>query len=79
MSSTTPTLEERVAALERQVDKLLAAQANGNKQKDWRKTIGMFTGDEVMWAIDQAALRFREEDRRLCRERDYRDQFDEEE
>ena len=68
MSATTPTLEERVAALESQVDKLLAAQANGNQQKDWRRTLGMFTGDEVIRAIDEEALRYREEDRRRFKE-----------
>ena len=68
MSTTTPSLEERVAALESQVDKLLAAQANGNKEKDWRRTLGMFTGDEVMRAIDEEALRYREEDRRRFKE-----------
>ena len=68
MSTTTPSLEERVAALESQVDKLLAAQANGNQQKDWRRTLGMFTGDEVMRAIDEEALRYREEDRRRFKE-----------
>jgi hypothetical protein len=71
MSTTTPSLEERVAVLERQVEKLLAAQADGNQQKDWRRTLGMFTGDEVMRAIDEEALRYREEDR--CR---FKEEYD---
>jgi hypothetical protein len=62
-------LEERVAALERQVAELRAALANGARQKDWRRTIGMFTGDEVMKRIDAGALAFREADRRKARRR----------
>jgi hypothetical protein len=61
-------LEERVAALEQQVSTLLAAQSNGGREKDWRRTLGMFTGDEVMRAIDEEALRYREEDRRRFKE-----------
>ena len=68
MSTTTVSLEERVAALEQQVSNLLAAQSNGDKEKDWRRTLGMFTGDEVMRAIDEEALRYREEDRRRFKE-----------
>jgi len=34
------------------------------REKDWRRTLGMFTGDEVMWQICQNAIDFREEDRR---------------
>jgi hypothetical protein len=61
------TLEQRVAALERQVAELRAALVNGARPKDWRRTIGMFTGDEVMSRIDQEALKFREADRRKLR------------
>lgn len=68
MSTTTMSLEERVAALEQQVNSLLAARTNGGTQKDWRRTLGMFTGDEVMRAIDEEARQFREEDRRRFKE-----------
>ncbi len=34
------------------------------RKKDWRRTIGMFSGDPVMKRIDEAALRYREADRR---------------
>ena len=47
-------VEERLAILERQVADLLAAK-NGAPAKDWRSTIGMFTGDEVMKQIDETA------------------------
>jgi hypothetical protein len=60
-------LEERVAALEREVAELREALANGGPKKDWRRTIGMFTGDEVMKQIDEAARKFREADRERAR------------
>ena len=40
------SLEQRVAALERKVAELETTVANGEK-KDWRSTVGMFTGDEA--------------------------------
>jgi hypothetical protein len=64
-----PTLEERVAALEQQVRELREALANGAYQKDWRRTVGMFAGDEVMKRIDEEALKYREADRRKARRR----------
>jgi hypothetical protein len=63
------TLEQRVAALEQQVAELRAAAANGSPEKDWRRTIGMFTGDKVMKQIFDEALRFREADREKARRR----------
>ncbi len=59
-----PKLEERVAALEQQVADLQAARTNGTPPKDWRSTVGMFTGDNIMKQIDEAARKFREADRR---------------
>ncbi len=56
------SLEERVATLEAQVAQLLGRKPDG--EKDWRRTIGRFTGDELMWKICQNALEYREEDRR---------------
>ncbi len=64
-----PTLKERVAALERQMVELQAAVANGGRIKDWRRTIGMFAGDEVMKQIDEEARKFREADRERARRR----------
>ena len=63
------TLEERVADLERQVAQLRQAQANGSPAKDWRRTVGMFTGDEGMMEIFNEAMKIRERDRERARRR----------
>ncbi len=64
-----PSLEERVTILEKEVAELKLALKKGARQKDWRSTIGMFTGDEVMKQIDAEALKYRENDRRRARRR----------
>jgi hypothetical protein len=64
-----PSLEERVAELERQLADLKRAFMHGDRPKDWRRTIGMFAGDEVMKQIDEEARRFREKDRERARRR----------
>lgn len=61
-------LEERVAALENEVA-VLKEKLRSATEKDWRRTIGMFTGDEVMKRIDEEALKYREADRRKARQR----------
>lgn len=53
---TTSTLEKRVTMLEDQVHDLLARLEKTVPTKDWRKTLGMFTGNEGMRRIDEAAL-----------------------
>jgi hypothetical protein len=58
-----PTLEERVSELEKKVAHLMA---NSN-QKDWRRSLGMFTGDEIMKQIDEEGRKIREQDRREAR------------
>jgi hypothetical protein len=63
------SLEERVDSLEHQVAELRAALSDGNRPKDWRRTIGMFTGDAVMKRIDKEARKYREADRRIARQR----------
>ncbi len=67
MSQTT--LADRVAALERQVAELQTALEKGLRPKDWRRTVGMFTGDEVMKRIDEEARKYREADRAKARRR----------
>lgn len=60
MSNNT-TLEDRVAALEGAVEQLMHGS---RRQKDWRRTLGMFAGDELMKQIDAEARKVREADRR---------------
>jgi hypothetical protein len=61
------TLEQRVATLESVVAELTATPKQARRKKNWRRTMGMFTGDEVMKRIDQEALKYREADRRNAR------------
>jgi len=68
MSKTN--LEERVSALERTVAELVQSRRPADRAKDWRRTIGMFSGNELMKQIDAAGLRIREEDRRQARRRE---------
>jgi len=62
-------IEERLAALEREVSDLKRQMVNGTQPKDWRSTVGMFTGDEIMKRIDEHARRYREADRRKARQK----------
>jgi hypothetical protein len=66
--SNTP-LEDRVAALEQKVAKLLAEQPNGSGRKDWRRTVGMFTDDAGMQELFAEAQKIREADRKKARAR----------
>ena len=61
------TLEQRVAALEKQMAEVNAERANGAKQKPWLRTLGIFAGDEGMKEIFDEALKIREKDRRKAR------------
>jgi hypothetical protein len=54
------TLEERVAALESKVEQLVRGPS---RQKDWRRTLGMFAGDELMKEINAKGRKIREADR----------------
>ncbi len=58
------SLEKRVAALEGQMAQLLNGNKPDDRKKDWRRTIGMFAGDDIMREICDNALAIREEDRR---------------
>jgi hypothetical protein len=64
------SLEERVTALEKQLAELEATLRDGRLPKDWRRTIGMFAGDEGMKRIFDAALEYREKDREKARRRE---------
>lgn len=63
-------LESRLARLETQVQELQSQlQAVKSGGKDWRRTIGMFTDDEGMKSVFQAALKLRQADRKKTRSR----------
>jgi hypothetical protein len=61
------SLEKRVAVLEDQVAELRSLVGTGRRVKDWRRTVGMFSGDEVMKRITDYALAYREKDREKAR------------
>jgi hypothetical protein len=63
----TSKLEERVRELERRVAKLRSAMEDRVSIKDWRRTIGMFTGDEGMRERFEEVLRLRKKDRQRAR------------
>ena len=54
---TRATLAERVAALEKQVGALLAASLG--RAKDWRRTRGAFTGDDLMKQVFEEGCKIR--------------------
>jgi hypothetical protein len=60
-------LEPRVAALERQLTELQARVNRLTHTADWRRTIGMFAGDEVMKQIFEEGRKIREQDRERAR------------
>ena len=66
------TVEQRLAALEKRVNELALLLTSGGRVKDWRRTVGMFSGDEVMKRIDEEALKFRERDREKARRKEAR-------
>jgi hypothetical protein len=56
------TLTQRMAALEKQV-KTLLDQFERGRGKDWRRTIGAFSGDEFMREVFAEGQRIREAER----------------
>jgi hypothetical protein len=61
------SIERRLAALKKRVAELSAEQSGAIRQPDWRSTIGMFTGDEIVRQAFKGALRLREANRRRTR------------
>ena len=62
---TLESLAERVAALEKD---LAEQKAKSARKKDWRRTVGKFTGNEFMKQIDAEGQAIREADRQAARE-----------
>jgi hypothetical protein len=63
------TLEERVAILERQVGALLGDHAAAGRVKDWRRTRGAFTGDDLMEQVFEEGRKIRGAERKRSRPR----------
>ena len=71
------TLEKRLAAIEEMLDRRLTSleqkltaltvEVEKTSKPDWRRTIGMFAGNEGMKAIDEAGRKIREADREKAR------------
>jgi hypothetical protein len=59
------TLDDRVAALEREVARLaqLLPGEQTPAQKDWRSSLGIFTNDPVIQEIIEEGRRIRQQDR----------------
>jgi len=64
MVASRTRLEERVAELERQVDGLLADKS---RVKDWRRTRGAFTGDDLMQQVFEEGRRIRQAERKAAK------------
>jgi hypothetical protein len=63
------TLEERVATLERQVTALLANHPGPGHAKDWRRTRGAFTGDNLMKQVFEEGRKIRGADKKPAQAR----------
>ena len=63
------SVEERISALERTVAQLVQSRETASPVKDWRRTVGMFSGNELMKEIDAAGQKIREDDRQRVRRR----------
>jgi hypothetical protein len=57
------TIEERGAALEKQVRALIANNSGARRAKDWRRTRGVFSGDELMKQVFAEGRKIREAER----------------
>jgi hypothetical protein len=58
------TLEDRVATLEKQIGALLASHAASGRVKDWRRTYGVFTGDDLMKQVFEEGRKIRDAERK---------------
>ena len=61
------SVNERISALERTVAQLVQSQQTVGRVKDWKRTVGMFSGNELMKQIDAAGQKIREQDRQRVR------------
>lgn len=57
------TIEERVTSLENQMRELTTRLGQPKREKDWRRTVGMFANDPDMQRVFDEAQRLRDEGR----------------
>jgi hypothetical protein len=57
-------LEQRVAALEKNMARLLQGPERQHRFKDWRQALSVVPGSDLMKEIDEAGRAIREADRR---------------
>ncbi len=70
MSKPKPTLEERVATLERQVADLIAAlekRTESARKTDWQRSMEAFADEPIMPGIIEEGRKIREADRKRAR------------
>ena len=60
------SLEQRVAVLEQELSEL-KSRPRHPRDKDWRRTVGMFTDNPAMKELFAEAMKLREADRRKAR------------
>ena len=61
---TKGTVEERLDRLEKLMDQILGRlSSNKPRDKDWRRTVGMFDDDPIIRDIIDGALRSRDDER----------------
>jgi peptidoglycan hydrolase CwlO-like protein len=60
-------VEERISALERTVAELVQSRRSAGRVKDWKRTVGMFSGNDLMKEIDAAGQKIREQNRLRAR------------
>lgn len=66
---TIKALEQRLTAVEAELAELKRKVASPQPQRDWRKTIGAFSGDDGMMEIFEEARKLRESDRAKARKK----------
>jgi hypothetical protein len=65
-------LEERVAVLEAQMERLVSLQVSKPGPMDWLRSVGMFTGNEEMKVMDAECQALRDRERRQASARQRR-------
>ena len=57
------TIEQRLSSLEAQMRDLMTRLGQPKREKDWRRTVGVFAGNPGLQRVFDEAQRLREEDR----------------